>query len=151
MRVQDIMTKGVETTTPSSRAEDAWQVMRQKRIHHLIVKDGATAVGVLSATDAGGPNGTALRKGRVVADLMRSDIAIVDPETTVRKAANMMRGRSSGCLVVGSRSRLAGIVTISDLLELLGRGADRAAGVASRPLLNHRVPHRKRHQSAGAW
>ena len=151
MRVQDIMTKGVEIMAPTTRAEDAWQLMRQKRIHHLVVKEGANLVGVLSATDAGGPNGAALREGRVVADLMRSDIAIVDPETTVQKAANLMRGRASGCVVVRSGSRLAGIVTISDLLELIGRGADRGAGVASRPPLHHRAPHRKRHTSTGAW
>ena len=55
MRVQDIMTKGAETTAPATRAEDAWQLMRQKRIHHLVVKEGANLVGVLSAADAGGP------------------------------------------------------------------------------------------------
>lgn len=151
MRVQDIMTKGAETTAPSTRAEDAWQLMRQKRIHHLVVKDGGNLVGVLSAADAGGLNGAALRKGRVVADLMQSDIALVTPATTVRRAANLMRGRSSGCVVVGSRSRVAGIVTISDLLELIGRGAEHGTRSAPRPLLNYRVPHRKRHTSTGAW
>jgi CBS domain-containing protein len=35
-----------------------------------------------------------------------------------------MRGRWIGCLPVINRGRLAGIVTVTDLLELPGRGAE---------------------------
>jgi CBS domain-containing protein len=65
--------------------------------------------------------------------------------------ANLMRGRSIGCVVVTGNGRLAGIVTTSDLLELLGRGAIRPSPVGRRPALNHRAPHRKRNRAYGAW
>jgi CBS domain-containing protein len=75
----------------------------------------------------------------------------VSPTTTVRKAANLMRGRSIGCLVVTKRDRIVGIVTVADLLELVGRGADRPVASTTRWTLKHRAPHRKRHRAAGVW
>ena len=48
-----------------------------------------------------------------------------DRTDTVRVVANRMRGRSIGCVPVVDRERLIGIVTVSDLLEALGRGIDR--------------------------
>ena len=48
------------------------------------------------------------------------------------------------------RGRLAGIVTLSDLLVLLGRGIDRPTKPARR-LATHRVAHTKRGRSHAAW
>jgi CBS domain-containing protein len=67
----------------------------------------------------------------------------VEPTTTVRKAANLMAGRSIGGVVVTERGRFVGIVTITDLLELLGRGGDRPVTTATRWTLKHRTPRRK--------
>jgi hypothetical protein len=44
-----------------------------------------------------------------------------------------------------------GIVTVSDLMDLLGRGLERTVASATRPLLQHRVPHRKQHRGGAAW
>jgi CBS domain-containing protein len=151
MRVQDIMTTGVVTTTPDTSAEVAWNLMRQKHIQHLIVEDKGRLIGLVSATDAGGTRGTALRKGRVVGDIMSQPVVTTPATTTIRKAANVMRGRSIGSLIVVKDGRPVGIITVSDLLTLIGQGATRNAVTASRPLLHHRVPHRKRHTAAGAW
>jgi acetoin utilization protein AcuB len=151
MRVQDVMTEAVETIAPGAAAEDAWQVMRLHGIHHLVVAEGARIVGVLSDRDAGGRAGTSVRKGRTVADLMTERVVTVPPTTPIRKAANLMRGRSIGCLVVSNRGRVAGIVTVSDLLTLLGRGEERPTTPARRWTLKHRALHRKRSTSAGAW
>jgi CBS-domain-containing membrane protein len=40
--------------------------------------------------------------------------------TTIRQAANLLRGRTIGCLPVMEDSKLVGIVTVTDLLELVG-------------------------------
>ena len=37
MRVQDVMSEGVKTVSPTTAAEDAWNMMRLNRIHHLVV------------------------------------------------------------------------------------------------------------------
>jgi CBS domain-containing protein len=48
------------------------------------------------------------------------------------------------------RGRLKGIVTASDLLEILGGGADRPSR-PERHTLNYRVPHRKQRRANGSW
>jgi CBS domain-containing protein len=151
MRVQDIMTTGVVTTTPDTSAEAAWSLMRQKNIQHLVVQDKGRLVGLVSAADTGGPRGVALRRNRVVGDLMTPHVVTTPASTTIKKAANVMRGRSIGSLVVVDSGRPVGIITVSDLLTLIGQGATRNAVRATRPTLSHRVPHRKRHTSAAAW
>jgi acetoin utilization protein AcuB len=143
MRVQDVMTEGA--------AEDAWNTMRFNRIHHLVVTKGRQIVGVLSDRDAGGPRGASIRTNTVVADLMTAPAVTVEPTMTVRQAANVMRGRSIGCLVVVKSSHPIGIVTVSDLLELVGRGLDRGAATTKRRILSHRAPHRKSKGVVVAW
>jgi signal-transduction protein with cAMP-binding, CBS, and nucleotidyltransferase domain len=63
----------------------------------------------------------------------------------------VMRGRSIGCLVVVKSGRAIGIVTVSDLLELVGRGLDRGAVTSKRWTLSHRAPHRKSKGVVAAW
>jgi hypothetical protein len=43
------------------------------------------------------------------------------------------------------------MVTVADLLELVGKGGVHEERTTPRALLHHRVPHRKRHVAAGAW
>lgn len=150
MRVQDVMTEGVKTVPPTAAADEAWNLMRLNRIHHLVVTKGSRVVGVLSDRDAGGARGAAVRQGAAVADLMTAPAVTVEPTVTVRQAANLMRGRSIGCLVVVKSNRAVGIVTVSDLLELVGRGLDRGVVSTTRWTLSHRVPHRKA-RATGVW
>jgi CBS domain-containing protein len=75
----------------------------------------------------------------------------VDAAAPLRKAANLMRGRSIGCVVVTDDRRPVGIITVADLLELIGRGLDYPASQTARTALRHRAPHRKRHRSTGPW
>ena len=81
---------------------------------------------------------------------MTSPVVTVGPDDTVRSAANVMRGRTIGCVPVVKGRKLLGIVTVSDLLDLLGHGGDRPSA-RQRPALNYRVPHRKQHRAAHAW
>ena len=151
MRVQDVMTPAVQTISPATPAEEAANLMRTKNIHHLVVSDGGRIVGVLSDRDVGGRNGAPIRNNHIVSDLMTERVVTVSPTRTVRQAANLMRGRSIGCLVVVNRDRPLGIVTVADLLELIGRGAEPTRVTGARRLLNHRAPHRKRTVATGPW
>jgi CBS domain-containing protein len=151
MRVQDVMTESVKTVEPTTAAEEAWNMMRLNRIHHLVGSKGRRVLGVLSDRDAGGRRGGSVRSNSAVADLMTEPAVTVEPTMTVRQAANVMRGRSIGCLVVVESGHAVGIVTVSDLLELVGRGLDRGAFKSRRPTLNHRVPHKKSKGVVAAW
>lgn len=151
MRVKEIMSKGVKTVTSTSSAETAWQVMKGAGIHHLVVKDGSRISGMLSSEDAGGVRGGSMRENLRVSDLMTERVVTVTPNATVKRAASLMRGRSIGSLVVVDSGRAVGVVTTSDLLELLGRGAIRPTPTGKRAALNFRAPHKKRHRAYGAW
>lgn len=151
MRVKEIMSPRLKTVPPSASADAAWETMKGDRIHHLVVMDGRRIAGVLSSGDAGRSRGKALRDGRSAADLMSEDVVTIAADAPVKRAANLMRGRNIGCLVVVDGKRPIGIVTTSDVLELLGRGAIRPTPTAKRAALNFRAPHKKRHRAYGAW
>jgi CBS domain-containing protein len=150
VRVQDVMTEAVQTVSPAMGAEDAWNLMRAKRIHHLVVTEGRHIVGILSDRDVGGRQGAPVRKNHTVGDLMTERVVTVPPTTPVRKAANLMRGRSIGCLVVALGRRAVGIVTVADLLELIGRGTERPVASTTRWTLKHRATRRPRTRAMGA-
>jgi CBS domain-containing protein len=151
MRVQDVMSAKVKTVGPNLPAEVAWTMMARHGCHHLVVTDGDRVVGILSNRDAGGRHGEVVRRHCAVGDLMTESVVVTSPETTVRRAANLMRGRSLGALVVVEDGRLRGLVTVSDLLELIGRGLERGASSARRRQLSHRVPHQRHRRVTAAW
>jgi acetoin utilization protein AcuB len=147
------MTDGVQTVPADMPAVEAWDMMRRRGIRHLVAMAGRDVIGVLSERDAGGRSGAGLRAQSSVGDLMTRRVVTVGPTTTVRRIANLMRGRTIGCVPVMDGRRLVGIVTVSDLLDLLGRGGDRAAR-PERHALHYRAPHgkhRKGRRAAGVW
>ena len=133
MRVYEVMSKDVETVKPAVQASEAKTRMRQKKIHHLVVTQGTHLQGVISERDLGGPK---LPKGLgtwTVGDLMTSPVVTVTTRTPIRRAAALMKGRSIGSLVVtSSNGKVAGIVTVADLLNLLARTAEHASNRALR-------------------
>jgi predicted transcriptional regulator len=151
MRVQEIMSTSLKTVPPTMSADDAWQKMRAERIRHLVVTDGRSIAGVLSDRDVGGARGTSIRAGHQVSEMMTSHVVTVPENTTIKRAANLLRGRSIGSVVVTDKGRPIGIVTTADLLELLGRGAVRPTPTSKRAPLNFRAPHRKRNRAYGVW
>ena len=141
MRLQDIMKESVEVVAPRDTADMAWERMRRRRIRHLVVMEGSRVAGVLSQRDIASAEA---RAGRVVLDLMSAPAVTAEPTTTVREAANLLRGRTLGCLPVLAKGKLLGIVTTTDLLELLGRGAERPAPRPGRRTLERRGPRTER-------
>ena len=140
MRVSDIMSTPVFTIGADESAPAAWQKMRFRRTRHLVVTDAEGRVtGLISASDLGGKLGEAVRATYRVRDLMTEKLVVVRPDTTVREAANLMRGHNINCLpVFNGHDRLKGIVTVIDLWELLGRGVERPTKATARPVLKER-------------
>lgn len=124
MRLKDIMSTKVDAVRPDDTLERAHALMRLRGIHHLVVVDRRQVVGLLTE------DGLAVREAEGVArvaDAMARHVPTGTPDMTVRQAANLMRGRAEGALPVLTGSRLAGIVTVADLLDVLGGGLDRGA------------------------
>ena len=143
MRIREIMSEPVESVAPSMPLDQAAGLMRTLRVHHLVVKEGSKTVGILSASDV--PKSGAAHDGGLVRDVMSLNVATIDEGETVRRAANLMRGRSIGCLIATRAGKMVGIVTVSDLLDLLGKGGERRVA-NPRASLHHRVPHEKQHR-----
>jgi CBS domain-containing protein len=132
------MSKAVETVRPRVTVSEARTRMRQKRIHHLVVTNGSTVEGVVSERDLGGPKLPNLLGKWTVADLMTTPAITVTTRTPIRRAATLMRGRSIGSLVVtAANGKVAGIVTVSDLLELLRRKPEHRSNRALRKARGH--------------
>jgi acetoin utilization protein AcuB len=74
-----------------------------------------------------------------VEDVMTTDVVSATPETTLRQAANLMRGHTIGSLLVVENDKLVGLVTTTDLLDQLGRGATRPT-VRTEPAPVRRTP-----------
>jgi acetoin utilization protein AcuB len=143
MRLHEIMSTPVEMVDADTAARDAWERMRQRRIHHLIVSDQDEIVGVISSRDLGGRHGKTVRDVATVRELMSAAPVVGAADMQVKQAANLMRGRSIGCLpVVNARGALVGIVTVFDLLEALGRAQERPVVQGKRWTLKHRGPRR---------
>lgn len=138
MRLQEILRAPVICAAPDDTAEAAWSRMRDARVRHLVVTERGAVVGVVSERDLGGSNGAAVRRGRILRELMTASPAVAAPGMTLRQAANLMRGRLIGSLPVVENGRLVGIVTATDVLEELGRGSSRPAVRAQRRSM--RVP-----------
>lgn len=125
MRLQKIMSRKVATVTPDEQASVAWSRMQERRIRHLVVTDRKQLVGVISERDLGGRGGARVRRNRAVRELMTPKAASAAPDTTLRQAANLMASRQIGSLPVVEDGRVVGIVTATDVLDELGRGAVR--------------------------
>jgi acetoin utilization protein AcuB len=140
MRVQDMMTRRVQTITGAEPVSAAVERMRRSRIRHLVVMRDGELAGIVSSGDM---RALDLRRDRRVEEIMTAPAVTATPGMTMRKAANLLRGRSIGCLPVVEDGSLVGIVTTSDLLERIGRGVERPVSRGKRWILKGRGPRRK--------
>jgi len=143
MRLKEIMKKDVVTLGAEALEDEAREQMRRNRIHHIVVTRGSDVIGVVSDRDLGARSEAPDRITRTVGDVMTPAVATATGTTTVREAANLMRGRTIGCLPILEKGRLAGIVTTSDLLTLIGKGVERPVNQTKRWIMKGRGPRRK--------
>lgn len=142
MRLHEIMRTGVVTLPAEAPEDEALERMRRARIHHLVILRGGVIAGVVSERDLDATENR-FRIRRTVGDVMTPALVTATERTTVREAANLMRGRTIGCLPVVRDGKLAGIVTVSDLLTLIGKGIERPVTPTKRWIMKGRGPRRK--------
>ena len=135
MRVRDVMSTKVLTIDLREPLECARAEMDLRRVHHLVVVDAGRVVGVITPELVAWGEAQGIAR---VEDVMFRHVVSGTPNLTIRQAANLMRGRMAGALPIFENERLVGIVTISDLLELLGRGAERPVRTSKRWTLRDR-------------
>lgn len=134
LRVSHIMSPDPIVLSEEDNLDRILEGMEVMHFRHVPVVDGDRLVGLISQRDilqqaVGGLDRTApaqaraqqLRERTFVAEVMHRDVRTATPDTPVLQAARMMLDQRIGCLPVLEGERLVGIVTETDLLELLTR------------------------------
>jgi len=136
MRVKDVMRRDIRTIAPDRPLTEAGEVMKRFGIEHLIVLERGQPIGLLAEIDVLRHPGD----GDVASAVTRR-VVTIDQEELVRRAANLMRGHGIKSLVVMNKDKVAGIVTSSDVLEVVSR-----TGHKERMTLRDRGPKRTSRQ-----
>lgn len=134
-QLSEIMNRGLITVDKHASLRRARRILDQHRIRHLLVMDGKRLVGIVTDRDlrqaapsSKSPLTTSEREEFMdelkVAEVMSRKLITASPDTTGREAARVMVSEKIGCLPVVKGNQLVGIVTETDLLEVLVRGEE---------------------------
>ncbi len=119
--VEEIMTSPVVTVPASMPIEEALHLMREKKIHSVVVEPAQLggAYGIMTQRDI-------LRKvvaadrplfHVTVSDLMSSPLITVSPDTTIKQCSIIMLDANIRRAVVMKGGKLVGIVSDTDVFQ----------------------------------
>lgn len=122
--VRDLLKqKGREvwSVAPDSTVYDALQLMADKNIGALLVIDGGRTVGIFSERDYARQ---VILKGKTskdtpVRDVMTSKVVFVRPEQNIEECMALMTDKRFRHLPVLEEGRLAGLLSIGDVVKAL--------------------------------
>jgi len=114
--VAEIMSRPVESAPPDLSIFDASAVMEAKRIKRLPILAGKRLVGIVTQTDLTRAL-TSYFVWKDVSEIMSRDVATIQAQATVEKAAEIMHSHSLSCIVALEGNRMRGVLTERDLLK----------------------------------
>ena len=119
--VEEIMTSPVVTVTASMPIEDALHLMREKKIHSVVVEPNQPggAYGIMTQRDVLKKVVAADRPlfHVTVSDLMSSPLITVSPDTTIKQCSIIMLDANIRRAVVMKSGKLVGIVSDTDIFQ----------------------------------
>jgi CBS domain-containing protein len=116
LTAQDVMTQTVITISPNSHVEDAADRMAHHRITGLPVLDeSGSVVGMISDFDVIG------KHGRVVGDIMTTQVISVSPDTDLDEIGNILTGQRIRRLPVVLAGKLVGVVSRGDVIKRIAQ------------------------------
>lgn len=132
MRVSDYMTRKVLTAAPDDGVRETFFRMRESRIRHLPVLDGAQLVGIISDRDLRRPDWVdeapdlsydyQLDDNLSVGDLMNRNPITVHTYDDIAKACGLIVQHGFGALpVLDKGDHLVGIISKADLVRALAQ------------------------------
>ena len=109
----------VHTITPEARVFDALKLMADKDVGALVVQEGGKLAGILSERDYARK---VILQGKsshdiTVRDIMTAKVITVSPDQTVEDCMALMTGKRIRHLPVVEGGRLAGLLSIGDLVK----------------------------------
>lgn len=105
---------------PDSTVKDALSRMATFGIHHLLVLKAGEYAGIVDARDALAREHETKGQAEVkVSHIMRADVPIIDENSDVQRAVELMLSSHSSALPIARGGKVTGILTETDLLRLL--------------------------------
>jgi CBS domain-containing protein len=120
MIARDIMTSNVCTIRPEASAQEAAQLLSQKRISGLpVVNPDGKIIGIVTEADI---ISKVNQEGLLVADIMSHEVIAVDEETSVSEIASLLTKQRIKRVPVVQKGRLVGIVSRADIVNAVAQG-----------------------------
>jgi CBS domain-containing protein len=120
MLARDIMTRTVYTIHPEASAQEAAQLLDQKRISGApVVDDADKLIGIVTEADI---ISKLDREGLRVADIMTYSLITVEEETSIEEVAALLSQRKIKRVPVVENGRLVGIVSRADIVHAVASG-----------------------------
>lgn len=109
----------VHSITPEARVFDALKLMAEKDVGALVVLEGGRLAGIISERDYARK---VILQGKsshdiTVRDIMTGKVITVSPDQTVEECMALMTGKRIRHLPVTEGGRLAGLLSIGDLVK----------------------------------
>jgi CBS domain-containing protein len=118
--IRNQVTRDVVTLDGKAPIRDAAQIMADRKIGSIAVKDGDRIIGLVTERDL---VFTVLARGgnclQPIREAMRPGIPRVSPEVTEVEAAAMMRDHATRHLIVEESGQVTGIVSMRDIIQLM--------------------------------
>jgi CBS domain-containing protein len=117
MQVKEIMKTDVKTIDPGSSIQQAAELMSEHRIGCIVVVEKERMAGIITERDVisklvAKDLGASTTK---VKDIMTTEVIMIEPDSEVSEAADIMTEHGIKKLPVISNNRLVGIVTVVDI------------------------------------
>lgn len=123
--VKDVMITNIASLDSSSMIKDAAKLMEEKNIGCIIVTQQNSPVGILTERDF--VRRIAAKEKPLTSSLdevMSSPLISIGPDETVWEAAESMKVNNIHKLPVIEESKVIGIITTTDLVEICSVGSD---------------------------
>ena len=120
-QIRDIMEKNVVTIEDDKTALDAAQLISEKDVSFLVIMKNNIPIGVLSESDFVKRLAADDKKASevIISEIMSSNFRWVEPETEIEDAIQKMLNNNIRRLVILDDSKLAGVITQTDLTGFL--------------------------------
>ena len=120
MIASDIMTRKVCTIRPEASAQEAAQLLDQRRISGAPVVDSdGRLIGIITEADI---ISKVNREGLRVGDIMSHEVTVVTEETPVGEIAMLLTERKIKRVPVVTNGKLVGIVSRADIVHAVAEG-----------------------------
>lgn len=118
LRVRDAMTREVVTLGPQASVDEATAICEGEKLRHLPIVEDGRLIGLVSDRDLRSVTGATQPEVKV-REVMVEKLDTAHPLDTLDHATRRLYEGKIGCLPVVDEGELVGIITSSDMLQIL--------------------------------